>query len=245
MTSDDAAARGWDQFGAYYDQPPFSGTPRTYLLASVPRSGSHMLGHLLHAAGGLGSPLEYLQLKNLAAWQQQLGTADRASTLRGIMARRTSPTGWFGVKAHWAQLAQVLDDASLMELLDVREWVRITRTDTVAQAISLLIASQTNAWISFQDATREPTYDFDAIAERVRVVEQADAAWDAFFTARGIEPLVVVYEDLLVDPAAAVRAVCERLGVAAPATVPQAGTARQGTELNARWRERFLAESSR
>ncbi|MBT0994142.1 hypothetical protein KIN34_07570 [Cellulomonas sp. DKR-3] len=246
MTSDgtDAArARPWNQFGAQYDHPPFVGTPRTYLIASVPRSGSHMLGHLLHATGVLGSPLEYLQLKNLTAWQRRLGTADAASTLRGIMARRTSPSGWFGVKSHWRQLAPVLADPALTDVLDVREWVRITRTDTVAQAVSLLIASQTNAWISFQDATREPTYDFDAIAERVRLLQEEDAGWDAFFASRDLDPLVVVYEDLIADPAAAVAAVCTRLDVPVPEHLPEAGTARQATDLNERWRERFLSES--
>jgi LPS sulfotransferase NodH len=49
----------WNQFGAAYDFPDFSGAFRNYLIASTPRCGSHYLGHLLRATGRLGSPLEF------------------------------------------------------------------------------------------------------------------------------------------------------------------------------------------
>ena len=37
----------WTQFGSSYDYPCFESQPRTYLIASTPRSGSHYLGHKL------------------------------------------------------------------------------------------------------------------------------------------------------------------------------------------------------
>jgi len=234
----------WDQFGPDYDQPTYEGRSRTYVIASMPRSGSHMLGHLLHATGQLGSPLEYVHRRHLATWQKTLGEPTRTATLRAIMRRRTSPSGWFGVKTHWPQFQAVLEDAELFAALDVQEWIRITRSDRVAQAVSLVIAQQTQAWISFHEARREPEYDFDAIAAAVRNLAEQESAWDAYFAEQGIEPLTVVYEEMLDDPAAVVTTVCARLGVSMPRPVSRSQTARQATGVNAEWRHRFLAESA-
>jgi LPS sulfotransferase NodH len=239
----DGDPQAWDQFGSEYDQPPFHGTPRTYVIASLPRSGSHMLGHLLHGTGQLGSPLEYVHPRHLAKWQDLLDQPTPAAALRAVMARRTSPSGWFGVKAHWKQYAGVLEDPDVMEVLDVQDWIRITRADKVAQAVSLVIAQQTKAWISFHEAKKEPTYDFDAIAKGVRAFERQESSWDAYFTEHALTPHVVVYEDMLADPARTVADVCTRLDVPVPATLPEPGTTRQATAVNARWRERYLEES--
>ncbi len=249
MTEDNAAAassRTWDQFGPAYDQPPFDGQPRTYMIASMPRSGSHMLGHLLFSTGELGSPLEYVHPRNFSTWQKRLGEESRASTLRRIMARRTTPNGRFGLKAHWPQFSHTLeDDVELLEILDIQDWLRITRRDTVAQAVSLVIARQTKSWISFHQEKHEPSYDYDALASAERGLKKHEAAWDAFFEGRGIDPHVVVYEDMLTDPGQTVTDVCTFLGVPVPADLPEPETARQATARNAEWRERYLEESSR
>ena len=235
--------RGWDQFGPEYDLPPFGGRARTYVIASTRRSGSHMLGHLMLATGRLGSPLEYLQPSNLGAWQERLGTDSPAATVRALMARRSSADGWFGVKAHWPHVEAALADPELVAALDVRDWVRIVRRDKVAQAVSLVIAGQTGAWISFVRARRRPEYDRDAVASALRSVHAADAAWDQFFAASSADPYVVVYEELLADPDAVLAGVCERLGVPAPTEPVRAATERQATDVNEEWRARFLAET--
>ena len=233
----------WDQFGPDYDLPAFHGDARTYVIASTARSGSHMLGHLMHATGALGSPLEYLHPKHLATWQERLGTGSPAETLRALMARRTSPSGWFGVKAHWQHMAPALRDDELMAVLDVRDWVRITRQDEVAQAVSLAIARQTGAWISFHETRREPEYDRALVAECLDSVQAAEGRWQRFFASRGVEPHVVVYEELLAEPDAEIAQVCRRLGVPVPDEPLQAGTQRQATDVNDAWRARFLAGS--
>ncbi|MDO8152701.1 Stf0 family sulfotransferase [Isoptericola sp. b408] len=241
--SGDTGSQKWDQFGDAYDQPTFSGTPRTYVIASMPRSGSHMLGHLLHGTGQLGSPLEYIHTQHLATWQERLGEPTRAATLQAVMRRRTSPSGWFGVKAHWKQFADVMDDQEVMAVLDPQDWIRITRSDKVAQAVSLVIAQQTKAWISFHQAKGEPVYDADAITKGIRAFQKQESAWDTFFETRGITPHVVVYEEMLEDPARTVADVCARLDVPVPAVLPEPGTTRQATAVNAEWRARYLAES--
>lgn len=242
-TGDQEAA--WDQFGTEYDLPRFEGTPRTWMLASTARSGSHYLGHLLAETGALGAPLEYLGTEHVKRWKKKLEVDDFADVLEYLHAHRTAPTGWFGVKAHWFQFARFATSQRLRDLLQVERYVVIRRQDRLAQAISLVMARQTKAWISFREAKREPRYDADAIREAMATVEHQVQMWDAYFTQYGVTPLVVEYEELLTDAPGTVDRVLQWFEVE-----PQPGTtrplqrpARQANAINQEWERRFLAES--
>ena len=97
-------------FDTTYDFPRVNSKPAVYLIASTPRSGSHYISHLLFATKYLGAPLEYLSAANFRRWSQIAGSEDPARVLEEIMARRTSPNGWFGVQTHWYQFSEILSD---------------------------------------------------------------------------------------------------------------------------------------
>jgi len=232
----------WDQFGADYDHAPFTGKPRLYLIASTPRSGSHFLGHSLLETGALGSPLEYFHPQHLRKWMDILGTKDFPSTMARLVSRRTSPSGWFGVKAHWQQFAPIARNEAILRFLGIDTYIEILRRDRIAQAISYVIAQQTQAWISFHDSKVEPRYDFDAIRRAIESIDQNIAHWRHFFEQRGIVPLTVEYEDLAADPAAAVDRIMAHCGVSRVGAEPRWQPRRQASDINARWRERYLAD---
>jgi len=232
----------WDQFGADYDHPPFTGKPRLYLIASTPRSGSHFLGHSLLETGALGSPLEYFHPQHLRKWQAMLGTKDFLSTMSRLVSRRTSPSGWFGVKAHWQQFAPIAGNPALLRFLNIETYIEIVRRDRVAQAISYVIAQQTQAWISFHDTKAEPRYDFAAIRAAADALDQSIAAWRGFFAEQGITPLTVEYEDLTANPAAVVDRILAHCGVSRIGAEPRWQPRRQASDINARWQERYLAD---
>lgn len=235
----------WDQFGPDYDFPEFSGEPRSYLIATTPRCGSHYLGHLLCGTGVLGSPLEYFSKGRLRDWQERLEATDRQDLFRKLFRRRTSPNGWFGVKAHWPQFQQIIDDPPLYGLFHFERFIHIERSDRLAQAISWVIAQQSAAWISFHEASEEPTYDFAAIQNALAVIDAQTATWKAFFNARGIEPLTVLYEDLITAPDATIDRILTHCNVtrdpalARPTDVPQ----QQASPRNQEWAERYRRES--
>jgi LPS sulfotransferase NodH len=234
----------WDQFGADYDFPAFTGTARSYLIASTPRCGSHYLGHLLRGTGLLGSPLEYFSRGRMADWQARLGTTAHRDLFKRLLRRRTSPSGWFGVKAHWPQFEPIAADAELFDFFHLQLFVQLTRSDRVAQAVSLVIAQQTSAWISFQPPTRQPIYDAAAIAAALAGIDHQLDCWQRFFATRGIEPLLLSYDDLVADPAVSVRRVLACCGLPA-ADLPIHATLlpqRQASPLNQAWAERFRAE---
>jgi LPS sulfotransferase NodH len=190
--------QSWDQFGAAYDLAPYDGWPATYLIASTPRSGSHYLGHLLFETGLFGSPLEYLHPAHLATWQDRLGTRDVASTLRALFRRRTSASGWFGIKAHWSH---------------------------------------------FNAASTAPSYDPEAIAAALRLIETQSLAWDDYFRRSGVVPVEIAYEALMAHPAEAVDGLRAVFGLESiPATrravrMPEMQASAQNAEWHARYRQ--------
>lgn len=234
----------WDQFGDSYDHPHFKGQQRTYLLASSPRSGSHYLGHLLCETGELGSPLEYFHPEHLKKWKEKLNAGDEETAFRHILARRTSPSGWFGVKAHWKQFAIVRENERLQKLFSFEKYLLITRRDKVAQGISFALAQATQAWISFQKTKKAPTYSFVAIQQAVKQLEAQEARWKSYFAARDIDPIVVEYEDLTADPAAVVDKIRSSFGITSVSSSRESlkMPEKQGGEINDEWRQLYLQD---
>jgi len=231
----------WDQFGADYDFPDFTGQPQSYLIATTPRCGSHLLGHLLCATGMLGSPLEYFSKGRLRDWQGKLEAVSRQDLFQKLFRRRTSPSGWFGVKAHWPQFEQITGDAELFPLFNFTRSIHIERRDRIAQAISWVIAQQSSAWISFHETSEEPTYDFAAIQNAIAVIDDQTATWKQFFSTQGLQPLTVFYEDLVENPEQTVDAVLTHCGLsrdpAQARTIHQ--PTRQASARNTSWAERY------
>ena len=227
----------WDDFGKEYDFPLFEGKPRVYLIASLPRSGSHYFAHLLHATGQFGSPNEYLHPT----------FADRPirEVLTELFTHRTSPNGWFGLKAHWPQFVRLLEDPVACEFVDIQRYIRITRRDLLGAAISYVIAQQTSSWISFQPARGQASYDFAEIAETRAKIEEQDRQWTAFFEGLALDSIPIVYEDLLASPQATVDAIAQDFGVSVTKLPAAVRPERQAGSLNDEWRQRFLEDASR
>lgn len=246
---------------------------RTWAVASVPRSGSTLLCRLLWDTGRVGAPKEYLNPTQVRDWEVRLGSTawtrwrhraltGRAVGLAGrgwwpdarlrdlldrVRGRRTGPTGWFGLKIHHHHLRHwFLDrgrDPEAPEWLGPTRWVRIRRRDRVAQAVSWTRALQTHAWAAEHRPRARPRYRRRAIARRLVAIEAQERGWDAYLSARGHEPVELVYEDLVADPAAAVRAVLTALGEPAEVAGGPLPMRRQADHTSAVWAARFRMET--
>ena len=129
-------------------------------------------------------------------------------------------------------------------------FVQLRRGDVVAQAVSLLRAEQTGVWFETaherQERTAEPGFEFGQVRELVRQIEEDNAAWEAWFTAEGIRPYRIHYEDLDADPVGIASGVLGFLGLHLPAgreiTVRHK---RLADELNAQWVESYRLREAR
>lgn len=213
-------------YEAQFDFPARQGLPdQAYLLASVPRSGSTYVSHLLWATGCLGAPLEYLNFEPGGPYGFASNSpAAQADLWRSALSRRTSPNGVFGLKAFPLQLEGVHVEnpqlvANVMRTLFASgqraRVIELRRRDRTAHAISYARALLSGIWRKEQepDDRPEPEYSREALTRAARMIEQQEGSWQAMYKDLRVEPLVIWYEDVLADTASAVGAVTDYLGV--------------------------------
>jgi LPS sulfotransferase NodH len=239
-----------------YDFPFRDGPPeRAYMLATVPRTGSSYLSHLLWKTGCLGAPLEYLNFLPSGPSRLAIGRPDEQTALwRSLLHLRTSPNGVFGVKAFSLQLRELqqrnpalLREVFAMLLLKgpAARVIRLKRRDSVAHAISYARAARSGIWRKEQEKGGGSTVDYSAAAvEQARAaLDRQEADWDLLLDELKIGPLTLWYEDVAEQPKEAVRGVAAYLGVELDpaATIAVPAVERQADEDSKRWSERHAA----
>lgn len=239
-----------------FDFPFRAGPPeRPYMLATVPRTGSSFVSHLLWRTGCLGGPLEYLNF--LPSGPPRFAVTEPKKQMelwRSMLHLRTSPNGVFGVKCFSLQLRELqqrnpdlLLDA--MQLLLFRgpatRVIRLKRRDRVAHAVSYARAAASGIWRKEQEGGGRATVDYSekAVDEARAFLDRQEADWDVLFAELQVQPLIMWYEDILERPDEEVRRVAEFLGVELDpaAAVPIYQVERQSQEDSKRWNELYAA----
>lgn len=246
----DGVITGYEEL---FDFPERATPPeRPWLLASVPRSGSTFVSHLLWATGCLGAPLEYLNFEPTGPYGFASGSAmAQAELWTAVQRRRTSPNGVFGLKAFPGQLEEVYRSnprlmADVMRLLfpPARRGlvVQLRRRDSTAHAVSYARATLSGIWRKEQETEDrpEPEYSHIALQRAERMIAVQEEAWQAMYRDLRIEPLTLWYEDVLADPQKAVTDVAAHLGVEIDplAAIPVPQVERQSQEGAAEWKKR-------
>jgi LPS sulfotransferase NodH len=235
--------------------PPDWVPPRlTCLLAGTGRTGSTHLGYLMKNTGQLGWPREFFN-PDIAARNITLGVADlpdppggdvRSAPWRCELLRRVgmTPNGVAATKMFAGHLSWLADQISIDEWLPERRWVHFIRRDKLGQAISAAIAEQTGVWQGPREGERKPEFSADQIDALMRYLIGAEAAWTLYFVRNRIEPLILSYEEVDLDPSASIHKLAAHLGVTLDREPDlDSPLIRQRTALNEEWRERYLAEA--
>lgn len=229
-----------------------------------------MLCDLLKQTGVAGRPGSYFRPESMADFAtrnnlpaQTLDGFDQAY-LTSAITRGTDGTQCFGLRIMWPHMPgltarlQQLFPAAKDELASLRaafgklKFIHLSRTDKVAEAISLHIAEQSGLWHRHADGTElertpptaEPVYDYARIQTAYEDVMAGNDAWLAWFENQAITPLSISYEALAAAPAQHLRQILQFIGMdpsRADGIVP--GTAPLADERNRAWAERFRAET--
>lgn len=234
-----------DQFSTGKNFPSYTKQPRFVIIASTPRSGSHMLGHALHSTGCFGFPLEYFQNDNLKEWMRRFETADVRETLSRLINIRTSQNGVFGLKLHYSHLANIGGYNQLETLFPNAHYILITRQDLLGQAVSYSIASQTNSWISSQNTSQtEPEYCYNDIRSRLLRITHDNSKWRYLLNTSNKQFLEITYESIIKSPKDALETIRQATGIETTiAKHPvEHATKKQGNNLNKLWKDRFIEE---
>jgi len=251
-------------------QAPAPQQTGSYLICATPRTGSSLLCGLLDSTGVAGHPESWFRRQDEQEFADRWGIADPsngtfgyAGYFRAAVAAGSTANGVFAARIMWGTMDEVTAHLApvypghagsagglLSAAFGRTRFVYLRRRDVVAQAVSLLRAEQTGVWFETagerQEPAAEPGFDFGQVRDLVRQIENENAAWEEWFTAEGIRPYRVLYEELDDDPVGIASGVLSFLGLDLPAgrkiTVRHK---RLADELNARWVESYRLHEAR
>jgi len=181
--------------------------PQTcYIICAVQRSGTKLLCEALRNTGLAGVPDEDFLCGEQDHWKQ--------GYLRSVFQQGSTSNGVFGATIMWNYFPYVL--RNLRELpeykglatpevmgavFDHPKYIWLVRRDKVRQAVSWAKAAQTDVWYVRQGEStapkQEPVFDFTFVDNLHRLVLEGEAGWQDFFEESGVQPLKVVYEELV------------------------------------------------
>ena len=230
-----------------FDFDHYTGDPvMTYMVASIPRSGSTYFLLKLWEAGCLGAPMEYANFPIQAQMMKRLGCeGDPISFWAKVRRCRTGPNGVYGYKMFMTNFLNI--SRNYPELLDSivpDHVVYLTRDDIAGQAISYAKATQTRTWFAGGLKKVETTYDFDLIRSCEHSILSQRQFWENVFSMTGTSVHRVTYEGLLKDVEGTVRSIREFMGLSEQASerldIPF--IEKQRDEESEKWREMYECE---
>lgn len=179
-----------------------------YILAFTNRTGSNLLADYLRQTGhfrGLEERLNWDSVKRSLESKRFDSFPDYIYELAGPPG---TPGAW-GIKASWDQIL-LLKRANIMSMFPGVRIIHSVRHDLLGQAVSHLIAHQTNQWTSEQTSSNVvPEYASDKIEQILMGIVRSNNYIDLIARTLEVPRYTVVYERLQDDPAGEIRRLAE------------------------------------
>ena len=216
----------------------------TFIVCALPRSGSSLLCELLCLTGLAGAPTEFFAPELMGRFRTAWAVSTLESYVQALLAKKTTPNGIFGFKAHYHQLADAFPEADPRPYFPNLRYVYIVREDRVRQAISYAKAVQTGQWASEHAVlgTRHPVFKKDQIDRLLARIRDQEERWERLFERHGVRPLRIAYEGLAGTAQQELLRVLEFLGVEPPQPffVRSATLEKQADLESEEWVRRYL-----
>jgi LPS sulfotransferase NodH len=236
-----------DRFTFEFDSAP--AVRVSYMICSLPRSGSSLLCEALANTLHAGMPAEYFNPGIVDRFERRWKVDSFDGYRRELLARKTSPNGVFGLKVHWGQYVRYFEGLEPASIFPNLHFVLIRREDRLRQAISWVRARQTGDWSAFWKDPGAPghaEFDRDEIEKSLRRLERDEASWDDFFERHAIATHRLSYEELADHREPTLLKIFEFLGVVLPEgfRFDPPALERQSDQLSDEWVARYLAETA-
>ena len=170
----------------------------SYIIASVQRSGTHLLCSILRSTGIAGSPEEHFLSKPGETWEKRWGARSRVAYVQNVLRRNTAANGVFGAVVMWSyfeRMLQMLQEIPtyknlngaqlLAAVFNTPKYIWMRRRNHVEQAVSWAMASQTGIWAQTgEEKLRPPAvpkFDFKVIDEWCNRIAAHDDGWASYF----------------------------------------------------------------
>jgi trehalose 2-sulfotransferase len=244
----------------------------TYLVCATPRSGSTLLCEALRHTGLAGKPDEYFGPMHVERWNKEWRTQSAGEYLERVRRQGCGANGVWGAKImrlYWRNfvgqlgqadkerggsplvggesLSQTESDLELLRRVFPRlHFVFITRRHKIRQAVSWLKFIQGMAWFWEKDKPQvlgRLEFRPEVIDGFLRQTALHESAWLEFFRRAGVQPHIVVYEDLAADYEQTAKGVLDYLGVEYPPALrfKKRRLRQQADTISDEWVERYLA----
>lgn len=247
---------------------------RSYMICTVPRSGSTLLCRLLAATKIAGDPDSHFHAPSLQTWLQDynLNETDFTSkekALRAVfnaaVARGKGTAEIFGLRMQrgsFEHFMQQLERLFPTHICDAERigaafgptlYIHLSRADRLDQAISRVRAEQTGLWHRNSDGSelerrappQDARYDPHAIAQHMAELAALDEAWERWFEREAITPLRIRYAELSADPRGVLaKLLCALQLDPTPAQFVEIPTAKLADAVSQKWREQFEREGT-
>lgn len=254
-------------------QPGNTWPHTSYLVCTTPRSGSNFLCAALRRTGIAGDAEEYFGHRDQEQWAEYWGpSASYQEHFSKAVRRGTTSNGVCGVKLFLRDgfhdeylsdlnrkleplLGEGLSNAPVLEriasVFPNPHFIWLTRRHKIRQAVSFQKAIQTNVWHDYEagakaQPAREASYDYSGIEDCLVEVVQQEAEWQDLFSQAQIQPLTIVYEDLVGNYSDTINYILRRLKIEAPETEwPEPKMRKQSDGRSELWVRQFGEERSR
>jgi trehalose 2-sulfotransferase len=231
----------------------------SYVIASVQRSGTHLLCRILQTTGVAGVPAEYFKCKPGETWEKRWGAPSRVAYVEDVLRQNTAANGVFGTVIMWSYVERMLQmlreiprykDLNGGQLLAAvfhkPKYIWMRRRNQVEQAVSWSMACQTGVWTQKAEDKSQPRavpkFDFKVIDAWCSRIKEHDEGWTNYFRENQIEPLVLFYEDIIASHSTAAERVLEflELPFRPGMEIPRPVVEKQATRTSQEWAARYL-----
>jgi LPS sulfotransferase NodH len=231
----------------------------SYIIASVQRSGTHLLCSILRSTGIAGSPEEHFLSKPGETWEGRWDAPSRVAYVQNVLRKNTAANGVYGTVVMWSYFERMLhmlqeipayktlNGAQLLAAVFSKpKYIWMRRRNHVEQAVSWALACQTGVWTQKAEEKSQPRgipkFDFKVIDEWCNRIATHDEGWGNYFRENQIEPLVLFYEDVVASHRAAAEHVLEFLVLpfALDIEIPPPAVEKQATRISEEWAARYL-----
>jgi LPS sulfotransferase NodH len=231
----------------------------SYVIASIQRSGTHLLCSILRSTGIAGSPEEHFLSKPGETWEKRWRTPSRLAYMQHVLRQNTTADGVFGTVVMWSyfeRMLQMLQEIPeyknlngaglLAAVFNQPKYIWMRRRNHVEQAVSWAMACQTGVWTQKAEEKSQPRavpkFDFKVIDEWCKRIAAHDEDWANYFRENRIAPLVLFYEDVVASHRVAAERVLEFLGLPFPPRmeIPPPAIEKQATRISEDWASRYL-----
>jgi LPS sulfotransferase NodH len=224
---------------------------KRYLIATTGRTGSTLLCSRIAEYGALGFPNEFLNESYISEFERLFPNPSLSDFERYISRAFTSKkSGVFGLKTDWwrFRLARELEVLrGFYEPLDLIVWLK--REDFVAQAVSLVLANETQIWhVRGEEggelAARHEQVEFDGskIIAHARNILNQEYYWNCFFQTSEAPRVTLTYEELERDVDEGVQAIARAFDLSFALRRTEPGLKKGRSGVAQAWRERFEDE---